>query len=86
MRVKSRIQTADMTQPGGVYQGFMRVGYQVETELLVKTDPSTPAHWQRIMLRIAFEASPLLNFSISSPIMFRLKPAQLIPTAQQRDI
>jgi hypothetical protein len=44
MRVKSRIQTAEMTQPGGVYQGLMRVGYQVETELLVKIEPSTPAH------------------------------------------
>jgi hypothetical protein len=36
MRVKRRIQTAGITPAGGVNQGLIRVGYQVDTDMLVK--------------------------------------------------
>jgi hypothetical protein len=57
MRVKSTIQTSPITDPGGVKEGLISVGYQVETELLVKTEPRAPANWQIAIANISLGIS-----------------------------
>jgi hypothetical protein len=52
MRMKSTIQTPPITDPGGVKEGLISVGYQVETELLVKTEPRAPANWQMAIAKM----------------------------------
>jgi hypothetical protein len=43
INVKRNSHTKPIDAPGGVNQGISRVVYQVDTELLVKNDPKTPA-------------------------------------------
>ena len=62
--VKSIIQTAGITPSGGVNQGFVKVGYQVDTDMFVKTDPREPAPWHAIMHKMSFEISSILIFFV----------------------
>jgi hypothetical protein len=57
MRVKSTIQTPPITDPGGTKKGLISVGYQVETELLVKTEPRAPANWQMAIAKMSLGIS-----------------------------
>ena len=46
------VHTGPNTQEGGLKKGFTKVGYQVVTELKVKTEPITPASPQIKMQKI----------------------------------
>jgi hypothetical protein len=52
IRVNRMIQINPIYDPGGVKDGFTRVGYQLATELAVNIDPIMPAIWQMTMLKI----------------------------------
>jgi hypothetical protein len=75
MRVKSIIQTPPITDPGGVKEGLISVGYQVETELLVKTEPRAPANWQmaiaNISLGISWRAMTVIRIIIIFFFLYR---------------
>jgi hypothetical protein len=57
MSTKSKIHTAEMTNPGGENQGLLRVVYQVATELAVKIEPMTPAVWHMTMHKMSLASS-----------------------------
>jgi hypothetical protein len=57
MRVKSTIQTPAITDPGGTKEGLISLGYQMETELLVKTEPRAPANWQMAIANMSLGIS-----------------------------
>jgi hypothetical protein len=44
------IHTGENNQLGGVKGGFLSAAYQFGMAGVVKTDPTTPANWQTIML------------------------------------
>ncbi len=64
--MKRMNHTTPISHPGGVNQGFARVGYQVETDMFVKNEPIEPAAWQIIMHRTSSGNSLILMFSIIS--------------------
>jgi hypothetical protein len=70
MRAKRVIQTAEMTDPGGVNQGLTRVVYQVVTEMAVKVEPMTPASWHIAMHKMSLASSLKVMEFISHPLPF----------------
>jgi hypothetical protein len=72
INVKRNSHTKPIDAPGGVNQGFSRVVYQVDTELLVKIDPKTPAIWHMTKLKTSFLRSPGLIFFITTSPLFSL--------------
>ena len=81
MSVKSTIQTAAMTDPGGAKEGLINVGYQVETELLVKNEPRTPADWQMTIARMRPGISRSVMTVISSLIIFFILYSSFYPVS-----
>jgi hypothetical protein len=70
MSTKSKIHTAEMTDPGGENQGLLRVVYQVATELAVKIEPMTPAIWHIAMHKMSLASSPNFMEFIKLSLLF----------------
>ncbi len=62
------IHTTGINPSGGANQGLTRVGYQVFTDMLVKTEPDEPTAWQMIIHKISFRISFFPIFFIASSI------------------
>ncbi len=84
MRAKSVIHATEMTDPGGVNQGFSRVVYQVVTELAVNTEPMTPANWQiakhKMSLASSFDVTKFMSYPLAFYARQILEKAFLSPS------
>jgi hypothetical protein len=52
IRVNRMIQINPIVEPGGVKEGLIRVGYQSVRDLAVNTEPTMPAIWHMMMLKM----------------------------------